>query len=151
MISRAIHGKMLFQLTRNKGIERGSLDVFVESCRRSARFAPAHFSSPAGRSCSSHRSGTTICRRRALHFPPHRGSQRRTNRLNACRPDGAVPLQEQHRSFHFLSVKCNLDLFALLLHVFTWFCTCRTSLSGKCFVRDDAVLIFHPFDHWPES
>ena len=44
-----------------------------------------------------------------------------------------------------------MDLFALLLIVFNWFCTFRTKLSVKCFVRDDVLLILHPFDHWPES
>ena len=48
----------------------GRLDVLIESsCRHSTRLAPSyrrtsssHFSSPAGRYCSLHRSGTKICR-----------------------------------------------------------------------------------------
>ena len=109
--------------------------VSINSCfRRSARSAPfvsAHqsspFSSPAGRSCSLHRSGTRICHRRALRFPPLRGSQPRTKRLMQ---HGLVHTYPQHRQLN---------------------CTQRTELVIKCFVRDDVVLILHPRDHWPES
>ena len=37
----AVHGKMLFQLTRNNGFKCGCIDVLIKSCcRRSTRFAP---------------------------------------------------------------------------------------------------------------
>ena len=59
----------------------------LRSCRRTS---PSHFSSPAGRSCSLHRSGTRICRRNAVRFPPLRGSQRRAKRHSASRPESAA-------------------------------------------------------------
>ena len=63
-----VHRNILVQLTWTEGYKRSGLDVFNKSsCRPSAR-STSHFSSPAGRSCSSHRSGTRICRRSALFF-----------------------------------------------------------------------------------
>ena len=84
----------------------------------------SHFSSPAGRSCNLHRSGTKICRDGALRFPPLRGSQRRTNRLNASRLDGAGPgttlklvLSVNARSATREPVRSFLDHLQLVLHL----------------------------------
>ena len=116
------------------------------------RTSSSHLSCPAGKSCSLHRSGTKTCRKRALvGFPPRRGAQRRTNRLDASRRDGAAPRSTSKLSLFCQRQKCNMNLFALLLKIFNCFCTHRSKLSIKCFVRDDVVLIFHAFDHWPES
>ena len=65
----------------------GPLDLLLSYRWTSSSYS----SSPAGKSCNLHRSGTKMCRKRALRFPPLRGSQRRTNRLSASRPDGAAP------------------------------------------------------------
>ena len=123
------------------------LDLLL-SCRRTSS---SHFSSPSSRSSSLHRSGTKICRRRALRFLH---SEDPNDGLNvATVPDLMVPLQERHRSFLFLSspemqhgpVRSSPE------NVFNWLCTYRTELSVKCFLRHGLILIFHPFDHWQEN
>ena len=98
MISRAkVHGKMLFQRTWNEGFQCSCLDVLIKSCcRRSARFAP-----PA--SVKQFLSLLKSCGK-ILQFAPAWNQdlsqkscalsstqriQRRTNRLDASRPDGA--------------------------------------------------------------
>ena len=65
------------------------------------RTSSSHCSSPAARSCSLHRSGTKISRRKAPHFPPLRGSNDGPN--DSTPPDLVVLLEERYRSFHFLS------------------------------------------------
>ena len=110
------------------------------------RTSSSHFSSPAGRSCSLHQSGTGICRKSALRLPPLRGSQRRTKRRSASRPDGAAPRMISKLSL-FQSQMCNMDLFALFQNIVSQ----RTELLIECFVRDNVVSIFHPFGLWPES
>ena len=66
-------------------------------------------------------------------------------------PDLMVLLKERSSKLS-LSVKArSTDLFALFLNIVNWFCTQRTELSVKCSVRDDVVLIFHPFHPLGES
>ena len=101
---------------------------FLLSYRRTSS---SHFSSRSEIPSSLHRSGTKMCRKSALRSPPLKGPQRRTNRL-----DLMVALQEQIEAFSFCRrQKCKMNLFALLLNFFNWFCTNRTKLSIKCFVR----------------
>ena len=47
--------------------------------------------------------------------------------------------------------ECKMDMFAIFQNIVNKFCTQRTELLIKCVVRDNVVLIFHPFNHWPES
>ena len=56
------------------------------SCRRTSS---SHFSSPAGRCCSLHRSGTMMCRTRALRLPHSRRTPKGPKRLSASRLHGA--------------------------------------------------------------
>ena len=44
-----------------------------------------------------------------------------------------------------------MDLFTLVQKTVNRFCTQRTELKIKCFVRENDVWIFHPLDHRPES
>ena len=92
-----VHGKILFQLTRNKGFEcslsssRAVVVAPLDLLFSYRRTSSSYFSSPVGRSCKLHRSGINIICNGALRFPLPRGTQRRTNRLNASRPDVAAP------------------------------------------------------------
>ena len=92
--TRASSAAVLMSLSRAVVVP---LDLLLSYRRTSS----SHFSSPARRSCSLHRSGNKMYRRRALRFPPLGASQRRTN--VSTLPDLMVPLQEQHRSSHRLS------------------------------------------------
>ena len=93
-----VHGKMLFQLTRNEGFKCSCLDVFIKRCsRRSAGLAPfvsANQFLPllksGGKILQFAPVWTKNCRSRALRMPPLRGSQRRTNCRSPSRPYGAA-------------------------------------------------------------
>ena len=108
--------------------------VLMSSSRAAANVS--HFLSPAGRSCSLHRSGTSICRKSALCFPPLRGLQRRTKRCDASRPDGAAP-----RTTSMLPLSAKVKSATLTCSLFfqtivNGFITQRTKLFFECVVRE---------------
>ena len=151
-----VHGKMLFQIAWNSSgaavlmsSPGAAVVVPLDLLLSYRRTSSSHVSSPAGRSCSVQRSGNRICRRSALRFPPLRGFQRRTNRLNASRPDGAAPRTMSKLSLSVKSESANMDLFGLVQNVGSL--TRRTELLLECVVRGNIVLIFHRVNHWPES
>ena len=99
------HGKMLFQLTRNKGFKCGCLDVIKWGCcRRSTRFAPLVSDDqvfPFLRSCG-----------KILQFASIWNQDLSRKSSSECPNDGPtvstlldlVQLLEQYRNFHFLSM-----------------------------------------------
>ena len=93
------------------------------------RTSSSHFSSPAGRSCSLHRSGTKICRKKSSALSSTQRiptTDQSSQRLQTwwCRSKNNI------EAFTFCQrQKCNMNLFALLLHIFNWFCTYRTALN----------------------
>ena len=154
MISRArFNGKTLFRLTWNEGFECSCLwcphQELLSLLRSICSF---RVGGPVLPTSQVLREDLVVCTDLELCAFLHSEDPNDGRNVSAP-PDLMVLLQKRYRSCHFLSrpeVE-NMDLFALPLNVVNWFCTQRTELLVKCFVRDNVVLIFHPFDHCPES
>ena len=115
-----VHGNLLFQFTRNKSFKCGCLDVLIKSCcRRSTRFAPlvsADQFFPFLKSCGNVMQCASIWNldlSQKRSAPSLRGSQRQTNRLNASRPDGAVPRTISKLFTVCQRHECNMNMFTL--------------------------------------